>query len=159
MLAGLPLLLSVVGDLLGGVTTDWAVAAFGPRIGRCAVGGSAYLLAASAMFLAAAARGGTGAALGIAVAVTASMFTLGAAWGTCLDVGGDHAGVVSAVMNTSGQVGSVFCPLVVIWLKNRMHDWNAPLVLIGGLFLAGAVGWALIDPRHKVFDEPQGEIA
>jgi MFS family permease len=152
LLAGLPLLLSVLGDLLGGVTTDWAVAAFGPRAGRCAVGGSAYVLAAVAMFLAAAAPGGAAAALGIAVAVAASMFTLGAAWGTCLDVGGHHAGVVSAAMNTSGQLGSVFCPIVVIWLKNRTGDWNAPLVLIGGLFLLGAVGWALIDPRRKVFE-------
>ena len=74
----------------------------------------------------------------IAVAVAASMFTLGAAWGTCLDIGGNHAGVVSAAMNTSGQVGSVLCPIVVTWLKqNRYGDWNAPLYLMGGLFLIG----------------------
>jgi MFS family permease len=157
LLAGLPLLLSVLGDLFGGVTTDWAVAAFGPRIGRCALGGAAYVLAALAMFVAAVSPSGAGAAVGIAVAVTASMFTLGAAWGTCLDIGGNHAGVVSAAMNTSGQVGSVLCPIVVIWLKDRTGDWNSPLLLIGGLFLVGAVGWALIDPRRKVFDEPQGE--
>jgi len=157
LLAGLPLLLSVLGDLFGGIATDWAVAAFGPRIGRCAVGGSAYMLSASAMFLAAVSPSGVGAAMGIAVAVAASMFTLGAAWGTCLDIGGNHAGVVSAAMNTSGQVGSVLCPIVVIWVKDRTHDWNAPLVLIGVLFLVGAVGWALIDPRRKVFDEPQEE--
>ena len=159
LLAGLPLLLSVLGDLFGGVATDWAVAAFGPRIGRCAVGGLAYLLAAAAMILAAFSPWGIGAALGIAVAVAASMFTLGAAWGTCLDIGGNHAGVVSAAMNTSGQVGSVLCPIVVIWLKNQAQDWNAPLVLIGALFLVGAVGWALIDPRRKVFDEPPRETA
>ncbi len=156
-LAGLPLLLSVLGDLFGGVTTDWAVGAFGPRIGRCALGGAAYVVAAVAMFLAAVSPWGVGAALGIAVAVAASMFTLGAAWGTCLDIGGNHAGVVSAAMNTSGQVGSVLCPIVVIWLKDRTGDWNSPLLLIGGLFLVGAVGWALIDPRRKVFDEPQEE--
>lgn len=154
ILAGLPLLLSVVGDLFGGVTTDWAVGAFGPRIGRCAVGGAAYLVAAGAMLLAAVSPWGVGAAVGIAVALAASMFTLGAAWGTCLDIGGDHAGVVSAAMNTSGQVGSVLCPIVVIWLKDQTGDWNSALVLIGGLFLVGAVGWALIDPRRKVF-EPQ----
>jgi MFS family permease len=156
-LAGLPLLLSVLGDLFGGVTTDWAVAAFGPRIGRCLLGGLAYLVAAAAMFLAAVSPSGVGAAMGIGVAVAASMFTLGAAWGTCLDIGGNHAGVVSAAMNTSGQVGSVLCPIVVIWLKDRTQDWNSPLLLIGGLFLVGAVGWALIDPRRKVFDEPRGE--
>jgi MFS family permease len=139
------------------VTTDWAVAAFGPRIGRCLLGGLAYLVAAAAMFLAAVSPSGVGAAMGIGVAVAASMFTLGAAWGTCLDIGGNHAGVVSAAMNTSGQVGSVLCPIVVIWLKDRTQDWNSPLLLIGGLFLVGAVGWALIDPRRKVFDEPRGE--
>ena len=95
--------------------------------------------------------------MGIAVAGAGRMFSLGAAWGTCIDIGGNHAGVVSAAMNTSGQVGSVLCPIVVIWLKDRTGDWNSPLLLIGGLFLVGAVGWALIDPRRKVFDEPQEE--
>lgn len=157
LLAGLPLLLSVLGDLFGGVATDWAVGAFGPRIGRCLLGGAAYLLAAVAMLLAAVAPSGTTAAIGIAVAVAASMFTLAAAWGTCLDIGGNHAGVVSAAMNTSGQVGSVLCPIVVIWLKDLTGDWNSALVLIAGLFLVGAVGWALIDPRRSVFEEPQKE--
>jgi len=149
--AGLPMLLAVAADLLGGVATDWAVVRFGPRLGRCAVGGSAYVAAAAAMLVAATTASGIAAACGIAVAVAASMFTLGAAWGTCLDIGGDHAGVVSAAMNTSGQVGSILCPPMVIWLKNQSGDWNAPLLLIGGLFLVGALGWALIDPRRKVF--------
>jgi len=150
-LAGLPLLLSVLGDLFGGVATDRAVVAFGPRIGRCAVGGVAYLLAAGAMFFAALSPSGVGAAVGIAVALAASMFTLGASWSTCLDIGGNNAGVVSAAMNTSGQVGSVLCPIVVIWLKDYTQDWNSALWLIGALFLVGAVGWALIDPRRRVF--------
>jgi MFS family permease len=149
--AGLPMLLAVVADLLGGVATDWAVVRFGPRLGRCAVGGSAYLVAAAAMLVAATSASAVVAAGGIACAVAASMFTLGAAWGTCLDIGGDHAGVVSAAMNTSGQIGSILCPPMVIWLKNRSGDWNAPLLLIAGLFLVGALGWALVDPRRKVF--------
>jgi hypothetical protein len=42
-----------------------------------------------------------------------------AAWSTCLDLGGNHAGVVSAAMNTSGQVGSVLSPLMVTFLLGR----------------------------------------
>ena len=91
------------------------------------------------------------AAVLIAVATAASMFALGASWGTCLDVGGDHAGVVSAAMNTSGQIGSVLSPLLVTYLEQRFADWNAPLYLIGGLFLFGAVCWCFVDPRRKVF--------
>lgn len=149
--AGLPMLLAVGGDLFGGVATDWAVARFGPRFGRCAIGGSAYLVAALAMLVAAMTPSGIIAAIGIAVALAASMFTLGAAWGTCLDIGGNHAAVVSAAMNTSGQVGSILCPPLVIWLKDTTGSWNSPLVLIAGLFVVGAIGWAMIDPRRKVF--------
>ena len=54
-------------------------------------------------------------------------------------------------MNTSGQIGSVICPLIVIWLQQH-YDWNAPLYLIGGLFLVGAVSWGFINPHRKIFE-------
>ncbi|MGW8256612.1 MAG: hypothetical protein ACWGMZ_03910, partial [Thermoguttaceae bacterium] len=88
----------------------------------------------------------------IAAAVAASMFSLGAAWGTCIDIGGNHAGVVSAAMNTSGQIGSLICPVATIALVKIMGDWNAPLYLIGVLFLVGAVCWCFIDPRQQIFE-------
>jgi MFS family permease len=80
------------------------------------------------------------------------MFTLGAAWSTCLDIGGRHAGVVSAAMNTSGQIGSVFSPLMVTFLLTRLGDWNMPLFVMGGLFLMGAVCWSFINPHQRIFD-------
>jgi ACS family glucarate transporter-like MFS transporter len=88
----------------------------------------------------------------IAVATAASMFTLGAAWGTCIDIGGDHSAVVSAAMNTSGQIGSLISPVLVIELVQRLGNWSAPLYLMGILFLVGAVSWLLVDPRRPVFD-------
>ena len=50
--AGLPLMLSVAGDLLGGITTDRITKRFGLRIGRAGVGAVAYVLAGAAMILA-----------------------------------------------------------------------------------------------------------
>jgi MFS transporter, ACS family, glucarate transporter len=89
----------------------------------------------------------------IATAVAASMFTLAASWSTCLDIGGNHAGVVSAAMNTSGALSSVISPLMVTWLlKNFENNWNLPLLVMGGLFLMGAVCWCLINPHKKIFD-------
>jgi MFS-type transporter involved in bile tolerance (Atg22 family) len=81
------------------------------------------------------------------------MFTLGAAWGTCLDIGGNHTGVVSATMNTAGQIGSLLSPILVTVLAEKFTDWNAPLYLIGLLFLLGAVSWCFVDPRRRVFTE------
>jgi MFS transporter, ACS family, glucarate transporter len=152
LFAGLPLILSVAGDLFGGVATDLVTKRFGLRAGRCAVGASAYVVAGGAMVLAAQASQPTLAATLIAVAVAASMFTLGAAWGTCLDIGGDHAGVVSAAMNTSGALSSVVSPLMVTWLLGRYGDWNAPLFVMGGLFLLAAVCWGFINPHKRVFE-------
>jgi hypothetical protein len=92
------------------------------------------------------------AAVLIAAAVAASMFTLAAAWGTCMDVGGRHAGVVSAAMNTAGQIGSLLCPLIVVYSLKWFHDWNISLYLMAFQFLVGAGCWFLIDPRTRVFD-------
>ncbi len=49
LFAGLPLLLSVVADITGGLTTDLLSKRFGLRVGRCGVGAVAYLLAAVGM--------------------------------------------------------------------------------------------------------------
>lgn len=150
--AGLPLILSVLGDLFGGVATDAVTKRFGLRLGRAGVGAAAYVLAGSAMILAGVIAQPVLAAWLIAVALGTSMFTLGAAWSTCLDIGGSHAGVVSATMNTSGQIGSVLSPLMVTFLLKRFGDWNLPLLVMGGLFLLGAACWGLVNPHKRIFD-------
>jgi len=150
--SGLPLLLSVLGDLFGGVATDLVTKRFGLRLGRVGVGAVAYVTAGAAMILATVVQQPALAAIFIALAVGASMFTLGAAWSTCMDLGGNHAGVVSAAMNTSGQISSVLSPLMVTLLLSRYGDWNAPLFVMGGLYLVGAICWGLVNPHKKIFD-------
>ncbi|NUQ65310.1 MAG: MFS transporter [Pirellulales bacterium] len=150
--AGMPLVLSVLSDLFGGVTTDRVAARAGLWFGRCGVGALAYVLAGLAMFVAGVTAQPVLAAVLIALATAASMFTLGAAWGTCLDIGGSHAGVVSAAMNTSGQIGSILSPIIVAYFVGQRADWATPMYLMGGLFLFGAVCWVFIDPRRPVFE-------
>ena len=149
--SGLPLIAAVVGDLFGGAATDWATRRFGLRLGRAGVAGLGNLLAGIAMIGATQVHNPYAAIGLISLSVTLTMFTLGATWGTCLDIGGAHVGVVSAAMNTAGQIGSVFGPLLVTTLLARTGDWNTPIFVIGGLFLAGATCWLVIDPRDRVF--------
>lgn len=152
LMAGMPLMLSIVGDLTGGMATDRLGRRLGLRIGRSVLGSAAYGVAAVAMLLAAAAAQPTTAILLISVAVAAAMFTLGAAWGTCLDIGGRHAGAVSATMNTAGNLGAIFSPIIAVYVKNHFGGWNAPLYLMGVLFLVGMFAWLLIDPRRRIFE-------
>src|SRR5204863_6269858 len=87
VLAGLPLILSSAADLLGGVATDRTVRRFGLRLGRITIGGGA--LAAAGLFTIAGAfvASPVAAAVLIALGGASSNFLLGAAWGTCLDIG------------------------------------------------------------------------
>ncbi len=147
---GLPLLLSVAGDVLGGAATDWAVRRIGPRWGRAGVGLAAYLSAGVCITLAAVIRDSYAAAWLFALGNAANMFIMGAAWGTCQDIGGRHAGTVSATMNTAGQIGAIACPHLVVYLKVQ-YGWSVALVFIGVSFLVASVTWLFIDPREKVF--------
>lgn len=151
--AGLPLILSIIGDISGGMTTDFLTRRFGLRAGRAVIGGAGNLIAGCAMLGAGVTQNPIAAIVLISVAVAATMFTLGATWATCADIGGPHVGVVSAAMNTSGQIGSIFCPLAVIYLLRQFNDWNAALLAIGLLFLVGAACWCFIRPDEPIFGE------
>jgi ACS family glucarate transporter-like MFS transporter len=152
VLAGLPLMLSAAADLLGGVATDRAARRFGLRLGRITIGGGALAAAGAFTLAGALVESPVAGAVLIALGGASSNFLLGAAWGTCLDIGGRRSGAVSAAMNTSGQVGSILSPILVAEVVRRFSQWSAPLYLAGILFLLGALCWLWIDPTKRVSD-------
>ena len=141
------------GDLLGGVVTDRLAARFGLRIGRCGLGAAAYVIAGIALLFAARSSSPITAAVLIAVATGMTMFTLGAAWATVIEVGRNQVGVVGATMNSLGNLAAMLNPLIVAYSVQWFDDWNVPLYLMGALFLLGAGCWLLVDPERPVFDE------
>lgn len=151
--AGLPLVLSVFGDLFGGVATDFLSRRYGLRIGRASIGFVAYALAGAAMLASPFATSAVWAAVLIAIAAAASMFTLAASWAACIDVGGAHSGVVSAAMNSFGQVGGVLSPVVLTWLVARFATWSPPFYVMGGLYLFSALCWLVIDPSRRMRED------
>ncbi len=152
-LSGLPLLVSVPSDLFGGRLSDRLSAKYGMRVGRCYLGAIAYALTSALLFLAASSSTPIVAAVAIATATGMTMLTLGAAWSTCIEVARNHAGVVGAVMNTSGQVASLLIPLVVGYSVEWFNNWDFPIYMLAVMFLVGTVCWLLIDPYKPVFDE------
>jgi len=152
ILSGLPLTLSVIADLTGGLTTDKAVRHLGHRLGRIIVGGGA--LAAAGLFTIAAgiASSPIVAAVEISLGGAASNFLLGSAWSTCIDIGGRRAGAVSGAMNTSGQIGAIFSPIVIAQVSQRFASPNVSLYLTGVLFLLGSLCWLGVDPTKPVSD-------
>jgi ACS family glucarate transporter-like MFS transporter len=151
--AGLPLIVSMPGDLLGGLVTDRLSARYGLRVGRCGLGGVAYLIAGAALLGAAVSTTPVLAATLIALATGMTMFTLGAAWGTVIEVGRNHVGVVGATMNSIGNLAAMLNPLIVAYSVQWFGSWNLPLYVMSALFFTGAACWAVIDPKRPVFAE------
>jgi MFS transporter, ACS family, glucarate transporter len=151
--SGLPLIVSMPGDLLGGVVTDRLVSRYGLRVGRCGLGAAAYVIAGLALVSAATTSIPVLAATLIALATGMTMFTLGAAWGTVIEVGRNHVGVVGATMNSVGNLAAMLNPLIVAYSVQWFANWNLPLYLMGALFLVGALCWTIVDPNRPIFDE------
>ena len=146
VLAGLPLILSSIADLTGGLTTDRLTRAYGLRIGRCAVGFVSMVVAGVAMIAGATVESAVVAALLIAISGAADSFLLGSCWGVCQDVGGANAGLVAGCMNTAGQLGAFLSPIILPYFA----DPAVPLCIAGGLYLLGALCWLGIDPRRPI---------
>ena len=148
--SGLPMVACMISDVLGGAATDAMSRRFGLRPGRAIVGGSSFVFASLFIVLGAAATDPSTAAILLAIAAGWSTFCLGAAWGTCLDIAGPNAGVVSACMNTAGQVGGFLSPILLALMIQTSGNWSLPLYITGGLFTLGALAWCFIDPRREI---------
>jgi MFS transporter, ACS family, glucarate transporter len=146
VLAGLPLILSSVADVVGGLTTDRLTRARGLRAGRCRVGGASLVVAGLTLIAGATARDAITSALLIALSGASASFLLGSCWGVCQDIAGPHAGLVAGCMNTAGQVGAVLSPVILPYFANPA----VPLCIAGGLYLVGAACWLLVDPRRPI---------
>jgi sugar phosphate permease len=131
--AGLPLVVSMPGDLLGGLVTDRLASRYGLRIGRCGLGAAAYVTVGLALL--AAARSST--------PVVAAV----------IEVGRNHVGVVGATMNSVGNLAAMLNPLIVAYSVEWFGSWNLPLYLMGALFLLGAFCWTVVEPARSIFDE------
>lgn len=148
--SGLPMLLSVVSGLLGGIATDLLARRHGLRVGRVVVGLASYVVAALMMVLSVGAESPRIAATLLAVATAASMFSLGAHWAAAIDIGGDHAGVLSACMNTTGQIGSISSPIIAAWLVDHYASWALPLYVMAALYAFSALTWLFVRPPQPV---------
>jgi ACS family glucarate transporter-like MFS transporter len=93
------------------------------------------------------------AALLIALAVCIQMITVSAAWSVCLDIGRQHAGVVTGFMNMFGNLGGTVAPLVVGYMAERWGSLTFPFYASAGVSIAGMIMWLLINPQRPLYDE------
>ncbi len=151
--AGLPLLVSMPEDLLGGWLTDHLSQRATAWVGRCGLGAARVPRRRRAALISAALSPTPFvAAMLIAVATGVTMFTLGAAWGTVIEVGRNHVGVVGATMNSVGNLVAMLNPLIVAYRCSGLAA-GRPALRYGRPLPGRHVCWTLIDPTQPVFAE------
>ena len=156
LLAGLPFLCAGLANLAGGWLTDALARDRGLRTARCGLGFAAFLAGAILTFTSTLVPQPIAKALLLALALGSVDLALSACWAVCLDIGRDHAGVVTGCMNTFSNLGGVLTPLVVAYAVDRWQSWTFPFYVTAVVYAAGALIWLTIDPEQPITGVVQG---
>ncbi len=137
-------------NLLGGWISDRLLPRRGIRAARRIPAIAGLLAAGVFLGLAATVSDSALALLFLALSFGSAELILGVTWATCLDIGGDAAGVVSGTMNSIGQIGGALAPWLIGSMVDRTGGWERPLLVSSVYYIASALLWLLIDPQRRL---------
>ena len=150
LVAALPFLCGVAGNLAGGVLGDRLVLRCGLKIGRRLLLGGALAITA-VVFVALAIVHAKGAIVVLASAGFGVMdLMLPSAWALCMDIGGRFSGTVSGVMNTAGQFGGLLCTVLFGYIVRATGSYQTPMAVIAAMLLASAAIFSCVDPTQRL---------
>jgi MFS transporter, ACS family, glucarate transporter len=144
--SGVVLLGGAIGTWIGGRLTDALVRRHGLRIGR-SIGVVALPLSGLLLLATAVTDNPITTIALLTLTLGTADLVMGPAWSLCHDIGGNRAGVVTAAMNTCGNIGGAISPLVVGYSVQLWHSWTMPFYVTGAVYIIGGVLTLAIDPK------------
>ncbi|WP_294264801.1 MFS transporter [uncultured Sphingomonas sp.] len=154
--ASAPLASGVVGDMAGGWFSDRLVErGAGLKMGRRIVAIAGFTIAAVMIPLAAASEEHVASILFFCVALFGLELTVGVSWAVTLDIGGEYAGSVSAVMNTLGNSGAAIAAAVTGYIV-AASGWFAAFAVLAVLCVIAALLFTRIDASRPLY-VPEGQ--
>ena len=149
-LAALPLVGIATGVFCGGIWSDILVRRCGLKIGRRTPGVVGLPVAAVAIVAGVRTSNAVAAAWLLAIAAMLAALAVAPGWAVSLELGGQHAGVVTGAMNMFGNLGGAMSPLIVgEWLQRR-GAWELPLWTVAGCYVLALLCWLAVDPAQRV---------
>ena len=143
--ASLPLLAGTVGDLCGGWISDiLARRVFDIKMARRVVAVVGFLLAAVSIVLASLTADPLKSVFYSCFGMLGLELTVGVSWAVTIDIGGESAGSVSALMNTFGNTGGATASVLTGYLV-QAAGWNLPFLIVSGLSVVAALLFIRID--------------
>lgn len=153
-LQGLVLTGTLLGSLVGGIVTDWIWQRTNNlRLSRCGVGASSLgmcgLLVLGAWFV-----DDSRLAIGLlALGSFCAAFAGPCTFATTIEIGGRRVAEVFGLVNMTGNLATAISPVLVAKLFEWTTNWNIVLILFAGIYFAGSVCWALVNPHRRTKTE------
>jgi sugar phosphate permease len=148
--ASLPLLAGTAGDLLGGWLSDvWARRSGDLRGARRAMAIAGFLMAALSILPACYTSSPFASVLYSCLAMFGLELTVGVSWAIPLDIGGNYAGSVAAVMNTCGNLGGATASAATAYVV-KLYGWNTAFLVVAALCVVAAILHLLIRADHPI---------
>ncbi len=153
LFASMPLMAGVLGDLAGGWVSDLLVKrGAGLKMARRVVAIVGFLIAAAMIPLAASADDHRISIAFFCLALFGLELTVGVSWAVTLDIGGEYAGSVSAVMNTLGNIGAAIAAAVTGYIVSA-SGWFAAFAVLAVLSVIAALLFLAIDASKPLYVE------
>jgi MFS family permease len=159
VLSVFPLVLGACANGLGGFLSDFIVRKYGLRWGRRCVGAVGLAFSGCFLLLVSMTENRLAAVVFLAFGYGSMDLMLATSWAICLDVGRAYAGALTGAMNMAGQLGSFLSAIVVGYLVQHFHSYNAPLRVLGPMALISAMIFLFIDASKVLIPEKVEPVA
>jgi len=142
-----------VGMVVGGLSTDFVCRSLGTIHGRRLIVMTGMGLGCAFGLLAVNVTDQYSVAICLAISMAALGLCEGVFWTTATDIGHRSPGFSAAFMNTGGNVGGLFSPLLSPIIAQSL-GWPAAIMIACAIAALGGLMWFLFKPTHG--DEEQG---
>ena len=151
--AMLPLLAGALGNWVSGYTVDAIYKTGRWKLSRQIPAIVGFVLVVIGILTSLYMETPLGAVLCLSVAIFGADMTLSPSWSFCMDIGQEHSGKVSGMMNMAGNLGAFATALAFPYLQ-AWTGANEPFFYIAaGLGVLSVFCWLNMDPLKKISDE------
>ncbi len=149
-LSALPYILGACANLAGGAVSDLLVRRLGLSRGRRITGSASLLLAGIFVLAAMATKQQVMTVVFLSLVYAGIAFQQSVVFGVCIDIGRNHAGAMTGLMNTSAQLGGLLGSVLYGYIVQSSGSYDAPFIPMAGALFLGAILWTRIDAATEL---------
>lgn len=151
--AMLPLLAGALGNWVSGYTVDAIYKTGKWKLSRRAPAIIGFILVVIGIISSLYMDTALGAVLCLSVAIFGADMTLSPSWSFCMDIGKEHSGKVSGMMNMAGNLGAFATALAFPYLIEWTGSTNPFFFVAAFLGLVAIVAWLFMDSTKPIYDD------